>query len=196
MYPSKYKVRDFSKGSSIMKSLLMQWNDPILGDQKTDTFYCWKCPSHSCTAEYIGETNRPFKEGVSDHRNQTTSAIRNQHISTNHPKAEPKHFTMIDRDSNTLHLWAKGALHISIKDPSLNRNIGKVRIPSVFNKPIKPHTQLEQPHSPIPLSKGAPSLLGLSRQKTVNTSHLLDLHLQVEVSSYVHTLQTLRQLNH
>ena len=29
------------------------------------------------------------------------------------------------------------ALHIQIKDPSLNRNTGKVRIPSVFNKLLK-----------------------------------------------------------
>ena len=45
---------------------------------------------------------------------------------------------IIDRESNTLHHQAKGALHIHIKDPSLNRNIGKVRIPSVFNKLLKP----------------------------------------------------------
>ena len=33
-------------------------------------------------------------------------------------------------------------------------------------------------HSSIPPPKGAPSLLGLSTQKTINTSHLLDLCLQ------------------
>ena len=132
-----------------------------------------------CTAEYIGETNRSLKERVSDHRNQTTSAIRNHHISTKHPKAELKDFTIIDIDSNTLHhCQAKEALHIHIKDPSLNRNIGKVRIPSVFNKLLKPPRQLELPHSSIPPPKGAPSSLGLSTQKTINTSHLLDLHLQ------------------
>ena len=49
------------------------------------------------------------------------------------PKAELKDFTIIDRDSNTLHYQAKEALHVHIKDPSLNRNIGKVRISSVFN---------------------------------------------------------------
>ena len=50
------------------------------------------------------------------------------------PKAEFKDFTIIDRESNTLHCQAKEALHIHVKDPSLNRNIGKVGIPSVFNK--------------------------------------------------------------
>ena len=119
-----------------------------------------------------------MKERVSDHRNQATSAIRNYHISTKHPKAELKDFTIIDRESNTLHYQAKETLHICIKDPSLNRNTDKVRIPSVFNKLLKPPRQLELPCNFIPPPKGAPSSLGLLTQKTINTSHLLDLHLQ------------------
>ena len=77
--------------------------DPIPDAQKTDIIYHWKCPAHNCTAEYIGETNRSLKERVLDNRNQTTHAIRNHHISTKHPKAELKDFTIIDRDSNTPH---------------------------------------------------------------------------------------------
>ena len=137
-----------------IKSLLMHPKDPIPDAQKTDIIYLWKCPVNNCTAEYIGETSRSRKERVSDHRNQTTSAIKNYHISTKHPKAKHKDFTIIDRDSNTLHCLAKEALHIHIKDPSLNRNIGKVRIPSVFNKHLKPHSQLEQLHIAIPPTQG------------------------------------------
>ena len=70
----------------------------ILDAQKTDIIYHWKCPANNCTVEYIGETNRSLKERVSDHRNQTTSSIRNHHISTKHPKAEFKDFTIIDTD--------------------------------------------------------------------------------------------------
>ena len=159
----------------------MHPKDPIPDVQKTDIIYHWKCPANNYTAEYIGETNRSLKKRVSDHRNQTTSAIRNHDISTKHPKAELKDFIITDRESNTLHHQAKESLHIHIKDPSLNRNIGKVRIPSVFNKLLKASRHLELPHSSIPPPKGAPSLLGLSTQKTNNTSHLLDLHLQRSV---------------
>ena len=150
----KYKVRVFFKGASTIKSLLMHPKDPISDAQETDIIFHLKCPANICTAENIDETNRSPKERVSDHRNQTTSAIRNHHISTKHPKAELKDFTIIDRDSNTLHCQAKEALHICIRDPSLNRNIGKVRIPSVFNKLLKPPTQLELSHSSIPPPKG------------------------------------------
>ena len=201
---AKYKVRVFFKGISITKSLLMHSKDPILDAQKSDIIYHWKFPVNNCTPQYIGPTNRSLKERVSDHRNQTTSAIRNHHISTKHPKAEFKDFTIIDidnRESNTLHHWAKEAHHIHIKDPSLNRNIVKVRIPSVFNKPLKPPKQLEILHSSITHPRG--DLLYLvfqhKRQLTLHTflisiynrkvfpmftpSHLkttepLDLHLQ------------------
>ena len=175
---AKYRVRVFFKGTNTIKSLLMHPNNPIPDAQKTNIIYHWKCPADICTAEYIGETNRSLKERVSDHKNQTNSAIRNYHITTKHPKAELEDFTIIDRESNTLHSQVKEALHIHIKDPSLNRNIGKVRIPSVFNKLLKPSRQVELPHSSIPHPRGTPSSLGLSTQKTVNTSHLLDLHLQ------------------
>ena len=97
---------------------------------------------------------RSLKDRVSHHRNQTMSAIRNHHISTKHPKAQLKDFIIIDRDNSSLHHQAKEALHIHIKDPSLNRNIGKVRIPSVFNKLLKPPRQLELPHSSIPNPRG------------------------------------------
>ena len=100
---AKYRVRGFIKGASTIKSLLMHPKDPIPDAQKTDIIYHWKCQANNCTAEYIGETNRSLKERVSDHRNQTTSAIRNHHISAKHPKSELKDFTIIDRESNTLH---------------------------------------------------------------------------------------------
>ena len=48
---------------------------------------------------------------------------------------------------------------------SLNRNIGKVRIPSVFNKFLKSHTQIGKPHSSMPL-------FTCSFNRKDNSSHL------------------------
>ena len=80
-------------------------------------------------------------------------------------------FTIIDRDKNTLHHQTKEALYIDIKDPSLNRNIGKVRNPSVFNKLLKPTRQLELPHSCIPHPRGHLLYLVIQhrRQLTLHT---------------------------
>ena len=174
---AKYKVRVFFKGTSTIKSLLMHPIDPIQDAQITDIIYHWKFPANNCTAEYIGETNRSLKERVSDNRNQTTSAIRNHHIPTKHPEAEHKDFTKTETATPYTIEQKKHFTFVS-KDPSLNRNLDKVSIPSVFNKLLKPPRQLKLLHRSIPHPRGASSLLGLSTQKTINTSHLLDLHLQ------------------
>ena len=94
------------------------WMHPV-----TDIIYHWKCPANNCTAEYIGETNRSLKERVSDHGNQTTSAIRNHHISTKHPKAELKDFTRIDRESNTLHFTFISRIHHSTETLAKSESI-------------------------------------------------------------------------
>ena len=167
---AKCRVRVFFNGISTIMYLFMHPKDPIPDALKTDINYHWKCPSNNFAAEYLGEINRSLKEGVSDQRNQTTSAIRNHHISTKHPNAELKDFTIIDKDSNTLHHQAKEALHIHIKHPSLNRIIGKIRIPSVFNKLLKPPRQLEPPHSSIPHPRG-PLLYLVFQHKRQLTLH-------------------------
>ena len=113
----------------------------------------------------------------------------------NTQKQNLKDFTVIERDSNTLHYWANEVLHICIKDPSFKRYIGKVRIPSVFNKLLKPHTQLEHPHSSIPPPKQGTFFTWSLNTKTINSSHLLDLHLQKKCHPYVHTFQISSQLN-
>ena len=90
----------------------MHSKDPIPDAQKSDKIYHWKCTANNCIVEYIGETNRPLKERVSDHRNQTTSTIRNHHISTKHPTAEFKDFIIIDRERAT-HYTIKQKKHFT-----------------------------------------------------------------------------------
>ena len=94
---AKHKARVFFKSISTIISLLMYPKDPTPDAHKSYIIYDWKCPSHNCIAEYIGETNRSLKERVSGHRNQTISVIRNHHSSTKHPKAALKSFTIIER---------------------------------------------------------------------------------------------------
>ena len=120
--------------------------DQVKNAQKPGIIHHWKCPAHNCTAEYIGETNRSLKERVSADRNQTSNAIRNHHISTKHQKAELKDFTIIERDSNTLHSQAKGALHIHIKAHHSTETLSKSEYLQ-YSKNFWILTQLEHSHS-------------------------------------------------
>ena len=80
---AEYKVRVFFKGTSTIKSLIMHPKDPI-----PDTRKPLEVPSQQLHS-WIHRWNQQVPERkVLDHRNQTTSAIRNHHISTKQTKAE------------------------------------------------------------------------------------------------------------
>ena len=105
--------------------------------------------------------------------------------------SELDNFTITDmRQQHPTPLRAK-ALHFHIKDPLLNRNIGKVRIPSVFNKLLTPHTQLKQPHSSSTPLKGG-TFFTWSFNAKDNTSHLPDLHLQYKCHPCAHTFHNIK----
>ena len=189
IHPSQKQSQSFLQRHQDYKILTNADPVPEAGEQ--DIIYQWKCPSHNHTAEYIGESNRSLRERVSDHRNQTTSAIRNHHISTKHPKAELKDFTVIDRENNTLYHQAKEALHIWIKDPSLNRNTGKVRTAPVFNKLPSPQTQLQSYSAPSlhPREHFLHLVFQNNKELTPSLISIYKHHL------YVYTYQTSRQQN-
>ena len=89
----------------------MHPKDPVADAQKTDIIYHLKYPANNCTAEYRDKTSRYLKEGVSDHRNLTTRAIRNHHISTKDQQAVFKDFTIIDREQHPTPLRKRSTSH-------------------------------------------------------------------------------------
>ena len=57
-----------------------------------------------------------------------------QHCSTKgHPPPNTDQFKVIDREKSQIAHEAKEAIHIQKLDPELNRNIGKMVIPHVFD---------------------------------------------------------------
>ena len=71
----------------------------------------------------------------------------------------------------TSHYWMCIVKPLNKSITSLNKNIGKVRIPSVFNNLLKPNTQLEQPHSSIPPPKGGTLFISVFQHKRQLTLH-------------------------
>ena len=169
----KYRVRFFFKGTRTIKSLLMFPKDLIPDEQKTDIIYHWKCPANNCTAKYIGETSRSLKERVSDHRNQTTSANRNLHISTKHPKAELKDFTIIDRDTIPYTIGEKKHFIFVSRIHHSTETLAKSESLQYFTNFSSLLDIL--PHSSIPPTQGGTFFTWSFNTKTINTSHL---HLQ------------------
>ena len=127
----------------------MHPKDPIPDAQKMDIIYHWKCPANTCMEERVSD-HQCHQKPPHLHKTPKTPKSRRSKRSTSH----------------------------SYQDPSTQYKQWQSQNPFSIQQTLKPPTQLELPHSSIPYPRGEPSSLGLSTQKTINTSHLLDLHLQ------------------
>ena len=81
----------------------MHPKDLILAAQKTDIIFYWKCPTTTAQLNTQVKPTGPSKKEFQAIEIKPPVPSLNHHISTNHPKAELKDFTIIDRDTNTLH---------------------------------------------------------------------------------------------
>ena len=105
--------------------------DPSL---KKDIVYQWSCTKPNCKSSYIGETSRSLCEWVKEHSKEWSNSAIYQHCSTKgHPPPNVDQFKVIDQEKSQIAREAKEAIHIQKLDPELNRNVGKMAIPYVFD---------------------------------------------------------------
>ena len=73
-------------------------------------------------------------EWVKEHSKEGSNSAIYQHCSTKgHPCPNVDQFKVIDQEKSQIAREAKEAIHIQKLDPELNRNVGKVVIPHVFD---------------------------------------------------------------
>ena len=107
------------KGQNTIKSMLMHPKDKI---------------NPSCKSLYIGETCRSLGEHVKEHSKEGTNSAIYQHcITKGHPLPKVDQFKVIDQEKSQITREAKEAIHIRKVDPELNRNVGKMVIPHIFD---------------------------------------------------------------
>ena len=105
--------------------------DPSL---KKDIVYQWLCTKPNCKSSYIGETSRSLCERVKEHSKEGSKSAIYQHCATkDHPPPNIDQFKVIDQEKSQIAHQAKEAIHIRKLDPELNRNVGKMVIPRVFD---------------------------------------------------------------
>ena len=122
------------KGHSTIKSMLMHPKDKINPSLKKDIVYQWSCTDPGCKSSYIGETCRSLGERVKEHSKEGTNSAIYQHcITKGHPLPKVDQFKVIDQEKSQIAREAKEAIHIRKVDPELNRNVGKMVIPHIFD---------------------------------------------------------------
>ena len=103
------------------------------------------CTKPNCKSAYIGETSRSLSDRVKEHSKEGSNSAIYQHCSSKgHPFPNIDQFKIIDQEKSQIAHEAKEAIHICKSDPELNKNVGKMVIPHVFDqilgiKPKNPH---------------------------------------------------------
>ena len=122
------------KGQNTIKLMLMHPKDKVDPSLKKDIVYQWSCTKPNCKYSYIGETSRSLCEWVKKHSKEGSNSAIYQHCSTKgHPPPNFDQFKVIDQEKSQIAREAKEAIHIQKLDPELNRNVGKMVIPHVFD---------------------------------------------------------------
>ena len=122
------------QGQNTIKLMLMHPKDKVDPSLKKDIVYQWSCTKPNCKSSYIGETSRSLCEWVKEHSKEGSKSAIYQHCSTKgHPPPNIDQFKVIDQEKSQIACEAKEAIHIRKLDPELNRNVGKMVIPHVFD---------------------------------------------------------------
>ena len=114
--------------------MLIHPKDKIDPSLKKDIVYQWSCTNPGCKSSYIRETSRSLCECVKEHSKEGSNSAIYQHCSTKgHRLPSIDQFKVIDQEKSQIACEAKEAIHIQKADPELNRNVGKMVMPRVFD---------------------------------------------------------------
>ena len=99
---------------------------------KSGAIYWFQCGDHSCDDEYIGETSRTIVERYKEHP-KDPSPIHQHSKHTGHPTSH-NNLQVIGREGHSLARNIKESIFIRVNNPTLNRNIGKLNLPHIWDR--------------------------------------------------------------
>ena len=120
---NKQGIQVHFKGTNTINSLLMAPKDKDSKVQKNGVIYKYKCPHINCPEEYICESGRTFGDRFKEHLKAPSSI--HQHTSTTGHTVSPDCIFSMN---------IKETMFIRVNDLSLNRNLGKLQLPHVWDQ--------------------------------------------------------------
>ncbi len=140
-----FGIQVFFKGGTTLKSILVSPKDKDPKAKTQNIVYDIKCAEQNCTHHYIEETGRTLEERFKDHTKNTQSAIYQHANTTGHPmpNIDDDGVKILCKETNPVHRTIIEGMYIKLHDPELNRNIGKVEIPNIYEKVLREKGALE-----------------------------------------------------
>ena len=101
-------------------------------ENKSGAIYWFQYGELACNEEYIGETSRTFGERFKEHLKEP-SPIHN-HSNTPEYTTSQDNFQIIGREDHDIDRTIKESVYIRVNNLTLNRNIGKVKLPYIWHR--------------------------------------------------------------
>ena len=137
----KHGVEMYFKGGHTIRDLLVHSKDRDAILQKSGVIYRYKCGRVDCEEEYIGKSDRTFAEKFREHMS-APSHIHNHHNINGH-ELSLNNFSIVGREDQNIARAIKEAILIRVSDPSLNRNIGKYKLPHIWDEVLVTSPELK-----------------------------------------------------
>ena len=117
----KYNINIYHKPMNQLGKILVHPKDKIETIQKAGVVYQLTC--QDCQETYIGETGRPLKTRIDEHRKLPNSALHEHQDNTGH-KINWQSLRILDTEQHQYKRKIKEALYIRYLQPALNRDTG------------------------------------------------------------------------
>ena len=138
---SEHGVQVYFKGGNTIKNLLVAPKDQDTIQKKSGVIYTYKCDRVKCDEEYIGESSRTFGERFKEHLKAPSPIYEHSNFTGHNITLES--FSIVEREDQSLSRWIREALFIRVNNPSLNKNIGKYRMPHIWDEVLLNTSELK-----------------------------------------------------
>ena len=138
------------KGSSTLRTQLVNPKEKDPKAQKSGIIYHYKCPHINCHDAYIGESDRALGERIKEHLKAPSPIFH--HSSTTGHSLDPDNFSIIHKEVHSQCRTIKEAVFICVNDLTFNRNLGKYQLLHVWDSMLQASPMLELKPSILPVS--------------------------------------------
>ena len=132
MICGRYGIQTHFKGSNNIMNILVSPKDKDPMVSKSGAIYWFQCGDLSCDEENIGETSRTFDKRYKEHL-KDSSPIHQHSNNTGHPISH-NIFQIRGREVHSLARNIKESIFIRVNNPTLSRNIGKFKLPHIWDR--------------------------------------------------------------
>ena len=141
------------KGTNTLRTALGNPKDKEPTVNQTGIIYQYPCPHINCPSSYIGESGRTIGDRIKEHF-KAPSPIHLHSSTTGHPM-DPNQFSIVHKEVNSQPTTIREAMYIWVQDPLLNRNIGKYKLPHIWNQLLQASPTLQCKPTNLPTNTTA-----------------------------------------